>query len=146
MWPIADHARFGVSLFADDIGSTIGHLYDPNDQVDLGLGAFAHRWTWGAAWRGDVDLVHMGRWAVAGSGTMGWTRISDDLQGQTYASASAVGVGLGGEVRRSVAAGQTLGLIVRWQRLFDQRNASYRRVTQYATAALEWGWAGAPRP
>jgi hypothetical protein len=146
MWAFTDHARFGVSMFADDIGGQVGPLYDPNDGVDLGLAAFTHRWTWGAAWRGDVDLLHPGRWAATATGTWGWSRTQDDLLGQTFAAASAVGVGLGGEVRRSVAPGQTLGAVVRWQRLFAQRNASYRRETHYVTAALEWGWGGAPRP
>jgi hypothetical protein len=146
MWPISDHARFGVSVFADDIGSELGELRDPNNNTSLGTAAFAHRWTWGAAWRGDVDVARAGPWTASASGAWGWWRIEDDLRGTNVASASAVGVGLGGEMRRSIAPAQTLGLIVRWQRLFAQRNSSYRRVQHYASAALEWGWAGARRP
>ena len=146
MWSFAEHARFGVSMFADDIGGKVAHMYDPNDGTDLGLAAFTHRWTWGAAWRGDADVARFGRWAATASGTWGWSRTEDDLGGKTFLAASAVGVGLGGEVRRTIAPGQTLGVIMRWQRLFAERNASYRRVTHYATAAVEWGWAGAPRP
>lgn len=146
MWAFADRARFGVSLFADDIGSQLGQLYDPNNHTDLGTAAFAHRWTWGAAWRGDVDVARGRRWTMSASSTWGWWRIEDDQRGNTYAAASAVGLGLGGEVRRTVAPGQTLGVLVRWQRLFAERNASYRRTEHYASAALEWGWAGAPRP
>jgi hypothetical protein len=93
-----------------------------------------------------VDLAHAGAWAASASGTWGWWRVEDDLRGAPITSASAVGVGLGGQVCRSVAPAQTLGLVVRWQRLFAQRNSSYRRVQHYATAALEWGWTGAPRP
>jgi hypothetical protein len=146
MWPISDHARFGVSVFADDIGSELGQLYDPNNNISLGTAAFAHRWAWGGAWRGDVDVARAGSWTASASGTWGWWRIEDDLRGTNVASASAVGLGLGGEVRRPIAASQTLGIIVRWQRLFAQRNSSYRRVQHYASAALEWGWAGARRP
>ena len=146
MWPITDHARFGVSVFADDIGSELGQLRDPNNNTSLGTAAFAHRWTWGGAWRGDVDVARAGRWTASASGTWGWWRIEDDLRGTNVASASAVGVGLGGEMRRPIAPSQTLGIIVRWQRLFAQRNSSYRRVQHYASAALEWGWAGAQRP
>ena len=146
MWPISDHARFGISMFADDIGSDVGHMYDPNDNTDLGLTSFGHRWTWGAAWRGDMDVARVGRWSALASGTWGWSRIEDDLRGHPYAAASAVGVGLGAGFRRPVGASQTLGLIVRGQRLYAQRNASYRRVTRYVSAALEWRWAGASRP
>jgi hypothetical protein len=146
MWGFTDRARFGVSLFADDIGGKVGHLYDPNIGSDLGLAAFTHRWTWGAAWRGDVDVIQHGRWSAMATGTWGYSRTEDDQLGATFAAASAVGVGLGGEVRRTIAPRQTLGVVMRWQRLFAQRNASYRRVTHYATAGLEWGWGGAPRP
>ena len=146
MWPISDHVRFGVSVFADDIGSELGQLYDPNNNTSLGTTELAHRWTWGGAWRGDVDVARTGPWTASASGTWGWWRIEDDLRGSNVAAASAVGVGLGGELRRTIAPSQTLGLIVRWQRLFAQRNSSYRRVQHYASAALEWGWAGAPRP
>ncbi len=146
MWPIANHASFGVSLFADDLGSHVARLYDPNDHTDLGLASFAHRSAWGAAWRGDVDVARHGRWAALASGTWGWSRMTDDLRGRTYAAASAVSVGLAGEIRGPVAPAQTLGLVWRWQRLFAQRNAAYDRRTTYATVALEWGWTGAPRP
>ncbi len=146
MWPVSDRVRFGVSLFADDIGSDLGDLFDPNDQSNLGTVSLGHRWTWGAAWRGDVDLARAGRWAASASGTWGWWRVEDDLRGTPVASASSVGAGIGMEVRRSVAPGQTLGLLVRGQRLFAQGNSSYRRVQHYATAALEWNWAGAAQP
>jgi hypothetical protein len=146
MWPVGERVRFGVSLFADDIGTELGQLYDPNDHTDLGTGALRHRWVWGAAWRGDADIARRGRWAASLSGTWGWSRIEDDSRGAPLTAASAVGVGLGGGVRRSVAPGQTLGLVVRWQRLFAERNASYRRVERYTSAAVEWGWAGARRP
>jgi hypothetical protein len=146
MWAITDHARFGVTVFADDIGSTLADLYDPNDHTNLGTNAPAHRWTWGGAWRADVDVAHRGPWTAAASGTWGYWRIEDDSHGHTYQAASAVGLGIGGVVRRKVADAQTLGLSVRWQRLFAERNASYRRVEHYASAAVEWSWAAAPRP
>lgn len=146
MWRVSDHTRFGVTVFADDIGSELGPLYDPNNSVSLGTTALAHRWTWGGAWRGDVDVARAGRWTAAASGTWGWWRTEDDLRGANIASASAVGIGLGGEARRQVAPTHALGLVVRWQRLFAQRNSSYRRVQHYASAALEWSWASAPRP
>ena len=146
MWPFASRARFGVSGFADDIGSRTGHLYDPNNGTDLGMAAFAHRWVWGGAWRTDVDVIRFGRWTATGVGTWGWSRVEDDVRGRPLSAASAVGLSLGGEVRRTIAPGQSLGVIVRSHRLFAERNAAYRRTNHYITAAVEWGWAGAPRP
>ncbi len=144
-WPAGDHARFGVSLFADDIGTDLGTLFDPNDHTVLGTVGLNHRWAWGAAWRGDVDVMHRGRWTGSVLGTMGWTRIEDDRRGDVTNAASAVSLGGGVGFRRAVGTHHDLGVTVRWQRLFAERNASYRRVQQYAAAAVEWGWAGAAR-
>ena len=146
MWPVGEHARFGVTLFVDDVGTRLGQLLDAHNGTDLGTAALLHRWAWGGAWRGDVDVARLRHWSVATSGSLGWWRVEDDVRGTYVAAASSVGVGLGAIVRRPVAAGQQLGLSVRWQRLFAERNASYRRTEQYATAALEWNWAGAARP
>ena len=33
VWPVMDRVRFGVQLFADDVGSEITDLLDPNDEI-----------------------------------------------------------------------------------------------------------------
>ena len=146
MWPVGERASFGVTLFMDDVGTRLGQMLDVHNGSDLGTAALLHRWAWGGAWRGDVDAVRVRRWTVATSGSLGWWRVEDDIRGSYVAAASSVGLGLGATARRPVAAGQELGIAIRWQRLFDEKNASYRRMDKYASVALEWKWAGAPRP
>jgi len=146
LWPAGDRARFGVTLFADDIGTSLTPLLDPHNGTNLGTSASLHRWTWGAAWRGDLDVARRGPWTASASGTWGWWRIVDDSGGNFVAAASAVGIGLGGAVRHPLGVGHQVGLAVRWQRLFAEKNSAYRRMQGYASAALEWNWTRAPRP
>jgi hypothetical protein len=145
LWPVGERARFGVALFADDIGTTLGHLYDPNDHTDLGLVAQRHRWTWGGAWRGDLDMVRRPRWTAAATGAWGYWRVEDDVRGVVQQAGSAVGFTVGAEARRTGAAHHQLGLVVRYHRLLGDRNTGFQRVSHYATGALEWRWAGNAR-
>jgi len=146
LWAVNDRMRFGVMVFADDIGTTIARLSDPNDGSDLGAVALDHRWTFGGAWRADADLVHRGRWTGAVTGSWGYWRIEDDVRGVTTAAASAVGVTLGANARHAMSSGQAIGFEVRYHKIFSDRGTAYRRVEHYASAAIDWRWAGSSRP
>jgi hypothetical protein len=140
LWPAGDHAQFGVSFMADDMGATLIDLYDLNDGVALGTVATNHGTTWAAAWRGDVDLLRRPKWVVGATGNIGYWRVADDIRGARTGTASDVGLGLGLSARRRFAHTHEYGVVVRAQRLFDQRNAAYRRAGSYSTVALEWRW------
>jgi len=146
LWPVNDRVRFGLMLFADDIGTTIARLHDPNDGSDLGAVALSHRWTFGGAWRADADLVTRGRWTAGATGSWGYWRIEDDVRGTTTAAASAIGFTLGANARRALSSGQALGFELRYHQLFSDRGSAYRRVEHYASAAIDWRWAGSSRP
>jgi hypothetical protein len=145
LWPVADHARFGGTVFADDIGTDLGRLFDPHTGGDLGAVALRHRWAWGAAWRGEYDLHQAARWAAGASGTWGWYRFEDDQRGAVTGARSAVGLSLGTDVRRTVSPTQQLGVALRYHQLFQGRRAAPKQVRRYATAALEWRWSGPDR-
>ncbi|HTR97267.1 MAG TPA: hypothetical protein VMH61_05145 [Candidatus Acidoferrales bacterium] len=142
MWPAGDRTRFGVSLFADDIGSTIVPLTDLNSGQYLGLSASLHRWTWGAAWRGDVVALRRPHWSSSLRGEWGWWRIEDDTRGTILGATSAIGVGAGLEARRRFAEGHDIGFNVNYRQLFDARESNGRHPWHYATAAVEWCWSG----
>lgn len=144
MWPFANHARFGVALFADDIGTDIDPLAD--DGSDLGMAASRHRWAWGGAWRGDADVMRGKRWVANVSGSMGWWRVEDDRSGRFLAAAGSVGIAAGLGIRRHMTPHHDAGLVVRWHELTSDRHSIFRRVDHYATASLEWRWLGTPRP
>ena len=145
MWDMGESGRFGATLFADDIGTTRLALRDRTSGADLGLVADRHRQAYGLAWRADYDLVRRARWATALSGTAGWWRITDDVRGAITQASSAIGLGLGLEVRHALALRHEAGFAVRYQELTSDRHSNYRRVDHYATAALEWRWTVVPR-
>jgi len=140
MWPAGDRARFGLAIFADDIGTQLASLRDVNSGAFLGTVATDHRWAFGAGWRGDADVVTRGRWSAAATGTWGYWRVEDDRRGTTFAAAGAVGFTLGAIGRVRLAPAHTLGLALRYHRLFPDRASAYVRTERYASASLVWGW------
>ena len=140
LWPVGEWAGFGLRVFADDTGTLEGRLADPNDGTDLGSVAVSHRWAYGASWRGDVTLYDRERWDSGLTGDFGYWRIEDDVRGRLMRASSAVGFALGGKITRLVGTGNTAGLVLRYQRLFTDRDAAPSLVDRYATAAFEWCW------
>jgi len=139
MWPFGDRYAFGIVGMADDMGSEIGPLLDPNDGTNLGSTELAHRSVIGGAWRADASLP--GRWRLEPyvSGSWGIYRVADDHFGDRYASVGSTGFSLGGGVARPLGRG-SLGAVVRYQRLFNDV------VGRYWIAAAEWRWSGSLRP
>lgn len=167
-WPVTERFRFGVAGYADDLGTEVLRLLQPVTFADLGAHAERHRWSWGVAWLGETTLARKGRWTVDGSLTWGFHRVEDDERGVTLRAISSVGAGAEVAGRRSIGAGQSLGVSVRWQQLFMDRpkqvfyetafdmntpqaqrdyvrrvfelNARQNLPSGWAAAALEWRW------
>lgn len=144
-WPVGERGGFGIRVFADDSGTREGRLFDPNDGTDLGTVALAHRWAYGASWRGDFTLTEGERWSTGLTGDWGYWRIEDDVRGKLANATSAVGLALGGKLTRQVGTGNTAGLLLRYHQLFTDRDAAPSLVDRYATIAFEWCWLGTDR-
>ena len=144
-WPVGERGAFGVRAFADDIGTQQGRLRDPNDGTDLGTTALTHRWSYGATWRGDYALHRGERWGGGVTGDWGYWRIEDDSRGQLSSAVSAVGFVLGGSLDRTFGATNTGSLVLRYHRIFTDRDVAPNLVGRYASAAIEWSWKGADR-
>ena len=140
-WAFHERARFGVMMFADDMGTNLVELTDPNDGTPLGTASDVHRWAWGGAWNGEYDALVRGPWIGSAAGSFGYWRIEDDRRGEDVHAGSALGLGLGVSVRRDIGGSRELGLAVRWQKLTQNDNVDWQRVDQYASAALELRWA-----
>ncbi len=143
LWPIEPRIRVGVQGYADDIGTDLVQLRDPNDGTPLGPAADLHRWTWGAAWRVEADTWTHGKWASGVSGAWGWWRVEDDRRGDLVHAASAVGLRVGADLRRDLGHGRALGIEANFHRLAHDPHADWRRVERYATVALQLRWAAA---
>lgn len=142
LWPVMERVRFGVQAYADDIGTEVVELLDPNDGTPLGPVAEMHRWAWGAAWRAEADVWSLGRWKGGASGGFGLWRVEDDQRGATFAAGSAVGFRLGADARRPFGRGREIGLALNYHRLDPNDDSAWRRVDRYASAALELRWTG----
>jgi len=132
-WPLADHVRFGLTGFLDDLGDRTGRLRDPQGQ-DLGPVSVLHQAAKGAAWRTEAYTAWGRRYE--GFATMNWGvyRVRDDVRGTLIRRTNAPGVAVGVGLLRSVTATHALGLEVRYQQL-------WRGVVQrYLSAAAEWRW------
>lgn len=140
-WPVNERFAFGVVAFADDIGSRIGELVDPNDGTPLGLVAEAHRWTYGGAWHARAQLLSpRSPWGLEWRGGWGYSRVEDDERGQTFAAASAVGFSSGLGLFRRIGARQAIGVSTRLQLLAVEHGPTDDRANRYGAAALEWRW------
>lgn len=129
LWEVVPGFEFGPMLFADDLGSRVGRLRDPNDGTDLGAVAEDHRGVFGGAWRGDVALVRGERWNAAAGATWGYYRIQDDRLGEIYRAVSAIGWSLGAGASRRLRPTAALGVSVRWNQLLEERQDHYVRAT-----------------
>ena len=141
LWPVdagfedPTRVRFGVTGFADDLGTGLGPLVDPaQPSVILGTTEIAHRWAWGVAWRMDASLPGRRGWTPVASGTWGYYHVVDDLRGERLAAVESTGFSLGGGVRRPVLKGATMGVMAHYHRLFNDT------AGRYASAGVEFGW------
>ena len=129
LWEIVPGFEFGPMLFADDLGSRIGRLRDPNDGTDLGAVGEDHRGIIGVAWRLDLPLVNQGRWRAATGATWGYYRLQDDRIGVIRSAVSAIGWSIGAGASRRVRPTAAIGVSVRWNQLLDERQDHYVRAT-----------------
>ncbi|OGF14463.1 MAG: hypothetical protein A2W00_00035 [Candidatus Eisenbacteria bacterium RBG_16_71_46] len=141
LWPVEEGPlSAGAMLFADDLGSELGRLRDPNDGTDLGAVALSHRQAYGGAWRVDLDGPSWRGWRSFGSGTWGYYRIQDDRRGASLGALSSAGFSLGTGARRVLAGTQSVGLAVRYHRLFNDR------AGRYVSVAADWFWLWGQKP
>jgi hypothetical protein len=144
MWPVPEvwtgsrvSARFGVMAHADDMGSEITTLKDPNDGQPIGSTESAHRSTWGGSWRLDAMLPPWKSWVPEASGSWGYYRVNDDVRGVSVSSLGSAGFSLGLGIGHSLGALSGTA-VVRYHRLFNDRTGRY--VT--GGIALRWGRSG----
>jgi hypothetical protein len=139
LWPVEGPWAFGLMVFADDMGTDLGRLRDPNDGTDLGATALRHRFAFGAAWRMDAALPALGRWEPHASGTWGAYRVQDDVRGEPVGALCATGVSLGAGLRYPLGLG-SLGAAARWHRLMRGD------AEQWLSAGIDWQWRWGHKP
>ncbi len=145
LWPFEDKYAFGLVVHADDQGSGLTELFDPNTGQSLGTVGDLHRWTFGASWRGEARLSDSRRWRILWGADFGYARQEADVRGEVQDAVSDVMVATGPTLLWKMAGGQTLGLSGAWKHAFVSREANPDRTTEWASMALTWRWQRLPK-
>ena len=144
-WPFAARWSFGGAFFAQDQGTAVEPLYDPNTGEQLGSVATTHRWSYGLEWRAETMFRESGPMRWGASGGFGWARQERDERGVVNDAVSGITamVGLTGlwQTKHANAFGATL--LYRHQ--FVDTEPSPDRATRCISAQLEWRWRNTPK-
>jgi hypothetical protein len=133
MWPFQEPYRFGIYVFTDDLGESLGRLYNEQGQ-DLGPAAGVHRKATGFGWRAEAHRAMGSHYDLFGLGTWAYYRIEDDLRGDMFRRTNTPGLGVGIGASRVISGSQWLGMTLTYRQL-------WRGLTQrYLTVAAEWRW------
>jgi hypothetical protein len=142
LWSHGEHLELGPVFFADDLGTKVGRLVDPNDGTDLGSVAEIHRIAFGGAWRFDVPFGTVAGFTPRAIGTWGYYRIQEDRVGVVTSAISATGWSLGGGLSRRLSHAIGIGMSAHYHGLQDERQ------NHYVSATVDLSWmssAEAPR-
>ena len=140
LWGWEDRFRFGVSLFAADLGEDIETvvLEDPSGGPprDYGQVQYAHLGTFGGAWRVDALGPALGRSGRSfATASYGIYRLQADQQGTVLTARTALGARLGLGAERRFTPHHSFGLILAYNRVFNEEVAQ-----RFASGDLEWRW------
>lgn len=150
LWRFDGPFAFGPMVFADDLGTEVGRLFDANDGTDIGASERGHRLTYGAAWRVDAEgPIAARRWRPFAGITWGAYRLQADHLGVPKDAVSATGASVAAGVRYVTGRHHgdgvpraAFGVSYRYHRVFNDR------VDGYSSVAVDWSWplgAGAPQ-
>lgn len=142
LWPVAGPFSFGVGAFADDLGTGLATLRDPNTGGELGTVASTHRWSFGGDWRAELALRETRRLRLLWNAGFGYGRQERDQRGVVSDAVSGVVGSTGLTALYRAPRGHSMGLALAIRRAFVSKDADPGRSTSWATAALEWRWKG----
>jgi hypothetical protein len=145
MWPFEERYSFGLAVHADDQGTGVTELFDPNTGQSLGTVGDLHRWTYGVSWRGEARLADSRKWQFRWGADFGYARQELDLRGEVQDAISDVMLATGPTFLWKMMSGQTLGLTAAYKHAFVNQSTDPTRTTDWASLALTWRWARVPK-
>jgi hypothetical protein len=144
-WPFAARWSFGGAFFAQDLGTGVSTLHDPNTGEPLGAVATSHRWSYGLEWRAETTLHERDplRWEATGG--FGFARQERDQRGVVDDAVSGITamVGLTGLWQTKHA--HAFGATILYRHQFVDTQPSPDRATHCMSAQLEWRWRTTPK-
>jgi hypothetical protein len=147
LWPFEERFAFGAVLYADDLGTALEDLFDPNTGQPLGTIAGRHRWSFGAGWRAEARLAESRRWRALWGLDFGYGRQERDVRGTVDGAVSGVLAATGPTLLWQGRGGHAIGLSAALKHAFVSRGADADRTTDWTTLTFAWRWQPTrPRP
>lgn len=135
MWPVTRRLAFGVMVHGDDAGSKVDSLRDEQGRgLVYGRVEQLHRAAWGASWRLDAAASPWRGITPYASATWGYYRIADDERGAPRGHVGSTGFSLAAGARQPLGRHFSLGVFVRYHRLFNDREG------RFVSAGLDGTW------
>jgi len=144
-WPFAEHWSFGGAFFAQDQGTQVEELYDPNTGEALGAVATTHRWTYGLEWRAETMFRENGPLRWSASGGFGWARQERDVRGTVNDAVSGISAMVGLTSLWQTKHAHAFGVSLLYRHQFVDTEPSPDRATRAISAQLEWRWRSTPK-
>ena len=144
-WPFAARWSFGGSIFAQDMGTEVAPLYDPNSGEALGAVATTHRWSYGLEWRAETTLRESGPMRWEGTGGFGYARQERDERGTVNDAVSGITATVGITGLWQTKHAHAFGATLLYRHLFVDTQPSPDRATHCMSAQLEWRWRSSPK-
>lgn len=145
MFPVEGPWSFGAVLFAEDLGTGLAELHDPNTGEALGTVADLHRWSFGGEWRAEARLYNARRARLLWGVGFGYGREEKDQRGQVAGAVSGITASTSASFLIPAAHGHAFGVALAVRRLFVSTESDPDLSTHWATAAVEWRWQGTPK-
>jgi hypothetical protein len=144
-WPFASRWSFGGAFFAQDMGTEVSTLHDPNTGEALGAVATSHRWSYGLEWRAETTIRETGQLAWLWNGGFGWARQERDERGVVNDAVSGITATTGLTGLWQTKHAHAFGVTLQYRHQFVDTETSSDRATRCVSAQLEWRWRSTPK-
>jgi hypothetical protein len=144
-WPFAARWSFGGAFFAQDQGTLVEPLTDPNSGELLGEVATTHRWSYGLEWRAETTLRERGQLRWQGTGGFGYARQERDQHGVVNDAVSGITAMAGLTGLWQTKHAHAFGVTLLYRHQFVDTEASPDRATHCVSAQFEWRWRSVPK-
>ena len=143
-WPFTAHWSFGGAFFAQDMGTEVSSLTDPNSGEPLGAVATSHRMAYGLEWRAEGAFRETVQTRWQWNGGFGYARQERDQRGVVNDAVSGITASTGITALWQTKHAHAFGVTLQYRHQFVDTEASSDRATRCMSAQLEWRWRSTP--
>jgi len=145
LWPFEQRFAFGGTLFADDLGTGLEELHDPNTGASLGTVGSGHRSSFGGEWRAEMRLHESRSMRLLWGAGFGYARQVLDEFDEAKDAVSGVMASTGVTFLYKASHGHAFGTTLAYRHQFVHVESDPDRSTTWATITVDWRWQGTPR-